>query len=223
MGVRPALRLPDQNQSGPADLRVCSVVAGAQGASVRTSVPVGLSCFAPCEGLDHCPCRVRRGIPVALRPGSRFHGPKPVVWSRGSPRPATSLPGATTLRPALRMPDQNPSFGLADGRAPDLRLIWWVQTLDKRCDGSQTSGIATCIAVQPRLERPAASRAADKRPAPNVGVPARRMRCRSPGTFRGWSSCRGSATTRSIGTRSPPIRDQTTGFGPASAAQVEAS
>ena len=69
------------------------------------SPPVALRALATRQGLAPLPAGFSRGIPAALRPGSRFHGPKPVAWSRGSPRPAVRSSGpqdASTWPPIPR-------------------------------------------------------------------------------------------------------------------------
>jgi hypothetical protein len=123
--------------------RAGSVADAGEAAFVRTT--------ATCEGLEPTSQWGRRVIPVGRSACAAEAGSKPVVWSRGSPRLATSLRVVRECRPALRRPDQNPSSGLTDGRAPGLRIIWWSPRLDDENDGSKTSGPTTCVGVAPRL------------------------------------------------------------------------
>ena len=58
---------------------------------------------------------------------------------------------ASRLTTPVHRSGGTPVVWVADFRAPALRLIWWVQTLDNENDGSQTSGPTTCIAVAPRF------------------------------------------------------------------------
>jgi hypothetical protein len=151
--------IPWAKAVGRADLRVCILLvvrarlmvgpvghsgippAGFVGCDllVVRAFPLQGSSGATCWSLDHSPCRVRRGIPVALRPGLRFHGPKPVVWARGSPRLHRLRRVLRTLRPGLRFHGPKPvvwSHGFqGSGFSNDLRA----PSLDKCGDGSKTS------------------------------------------------------------------------------------
>ena len=110
------------------------------GGVLRTCEPFVPRHLSRPRGLAPSP-RFSRGIPVALRPGSRFHGPKPVAWSRGSPRTSQILPAGFHGRFDLRRRCHGPKpvsthgfqgSGLSNDFVP-------ASTRHVHCDGSNTS------------------------------------------------------------------------------------
>ena len=139
VGVRPALRLPDQDprlgsrSRRPARTRAFLLVLPGKVSSLR-------------------PSGRERGIPVGRSTCAASAGSKPVVWARGSPRGHRDCRVLRAFRPGSRIPRAKTCrLGPTDFRPPDLRIILWVQTLDNENDGSKTSGPTTCIAVAPRF------------------------------------------------------------------------